>query len=78
MSSDDQPSPPPDARSGWLPSVRAWMGGGEQKDAASSASATPPAATITLSTEEVRRRRLERMEGPKVTQVFSEVRAITD
>lgn len=65
MSSDDdasaeQPTP------GWLGNVRSWVGAGAREP-------EPAAApSVSLSTEEIRRRRLEKMEGAKSTQVCVE------
>lgn len=64
-----------DAPSGrWLGAVRSWIGGTEGVgDAAEEGGATTAvneeSSTPTLSADEIRRRRLERMEGSKSQQV---------
>lgn len=68
---DDPPQPPPGR---WLGAVRSWIGGAEEGDAPASsgggtAAAAPAAASPTLTAAEVRRRRLEKMEGSKSQQV---------
>lgn len=65
MSSDDdasaeQPTP------GWLGNVRSWVGTGAREP---EPAAAPP---VNLSTEEIRRRRLEKMEGARSAQVCIE------
>lgn len=68
---DDTPSP----RQGrWLGAVRSWIGGSEGGDGlASGGSAAAPAAASSpaLSADEIRRRRLEKMEGSRAQQVSS-------
>lgn len=62
----------PPQSSGWLGTVRSWIGGseGEQSEEGDRATATSAApATVTLSADEVRRRRLEKMEGTLAHQV---------
>lgn len=68
----DDPPQPPTGR--WLGAVRSWIGGAEEGDAPASsgggtAAAAPAAASPTLTAAEVRRRRLEKMEGSKSKQV---------
>lgn len=70
---EDGDAQQPPQNSGWLGSVRSWIGASEgekseEGDTATTASAAP--ATMTLSADEVRRRRLERMEGTRTHQVY--------
>lgn len=67
----DDPPKPPAGR--WIGAVRSWIGGTEEGDAPASsgggtAAPAPAAASPTLTAEEVRRRRLEKMEGSKSQQ----------
>lgn len=55
----------------WLGAVRSWIGTAEEGtsgegDVPAASTSSPP----TLSADEVRRRRLERMEGSKTEQVW--------
>lgn len=69
---DEQPKQeeeqPPQGR--WLGAVRSWVGTSVPESEGEEAAA---ASTPTLSADEIRRRRLERMEGAKTQQQVREV-----
>lgn len=57
----------------WLGAVRSWIGGGEEGEGAEPQGVTSsPAAASSpaLSADEIRRRRLEKMEGSRSQQVY--------
>ena len=68
---DEDESPPQQGR--WLGAVRSWIGGAEDGDGAEpqgTVSTPAVASSPALSADEIRRRRLEKMEGSRSQQVY--------